>query len=36
MTAMVVNVKRMIRLKRMSTEVADAAAGGIAVRAELG
>ncbi len=35
MTAMVVNVKRMIRLKQMSTEKSSAAASGIAVRAEL-
>lgn len=35
MTAMVVNVKRMIRLKQMSSEVGVAAACGIAVRLEL-
>ena len=35
-TAMVVNVKRMIRLKQTSREIAVAAAGGIAVRLELG
>jgi len=36
MTAMVVNVKRMIRLKQMSSEVAVAVACGIAVRLEVG
>jgi transposase len=36
MTAMVVNVKRMIRLQQMSSEGAAAVAGWIAVRAELG
>jgi hypothetical protein len=36
MTALVVNVKRMIRLKQMSSEVVAAVASGIAVRAELG
>jgi hypothetical protein len=36
MTAMVVNVKRMIRLLQIASERAAAAASGIAVRAELG